>query len=130
MTKQERDNALAARHDQEREIGILRERLEANQRSLEATKSELGLREERISSLDKYYHETANKVRCTSTEFDLFREKIANILTSVFTDVAPTEERITEAVKKLSVDKKEQDLVRTIFAVNMAQKENKGIEGT
>lgn len=50
---QERDNAFAARHELEREVELMKERLDANQRVLEATKAELDLRENRLSALDR-----------------------------------------------------------------------------
>lgn len=50
---QERDNALGSRRDMEREIVLLKERLDANQRALDATKAELDLRENRLTTLDR-----------------------------------------------------------------------------
>ena len=50
---QERDNAHSARMDMKREIALLKERLDANDRALDATKAELEHRERRMSTLDK-----------------------------------------------------------------------------
>ena len=44
---------MAARNELEREIDLMKERLEANQRVLDATKAELDLRENRLSMLDR-----------------------------------------------------------------------------
>lgn len=50
---QERDNALMSKRDVEREVELLKERLEANQRAMDATRAELELRDNRLSTLDR-----------------------------------------------------------------------------
>ncbi|KAH9514836.1 hypothetical protein Btru_023757 [Bulinus truncatus] len=106
----ERDNALAARRDLEREIDLLKERLEASHRALEATKNELQLKENRFSSLDRDLREKAHNVRSASTQFDLFREQLSNLLSSADLSVVPTEENIKETVRRLVTEHKESKL--------------------
>lgn len=95
----------------EREVELLKERLEANHKALEATRSELELRENRFHSLDREYRETAHNVRTASTQFDLFREQLANLLSSVSSSVTPSEESLKETIRRLATDKRENDLV-------------------
>ncbi|XP_013067200.2 coiled-coil domain-containing protein 170-like [Biomphalaria glabrata] len=103
----ERDNALAARRDLEREIDLLKERLDASHRALEATKNELQLKENRFSSLDRDLREKTHNVRSASTQFDLFREQLANLLSSADINVVPSEENVKESVRHLVTDRKE-----------------------
>ncbi|CAL1527506.1 unnamed protein product [Lymnaea stagnalis] len=103
----ERDNALAARHDLEREIELLKERLDASHRALEATRNELQLKESRFSSLDRDLREKAHNIRSTSTQFDLFREQLANFLSTPQNNVNPSEDSVKEAVRRLATDRKE-----------------------
>ncbi|CAG5130218.1 unnamed protein product [Candidula unifasciata] len=106
----DRDNAIAARRDLEREVELLKERLDANQRALEATRNELELKESRFHSLDRDFRETAHNVRTTGTQFDLFREQLANLLSSVNNSVTPSEESLKETIRRLASDKRENDL--------------------
>lgn len=103
---------MAARRDLEREVSLLKERIEANQKALEATRGELELRENRFSSLDREFRETAHSVKTAGTQFELFREQLANLLSTTNVSVIPTEESVRETVRRLVTDKKELDLVR------------------
>ncbi|KAK6183719.1 hypothetical protein SNE40_011145 [Patella caerulea] len=105
--RMERDNALAAKRDMEREVDVVKERLEANQRALDATRNELELREGRLNHLDREYRETANNTRSTSSQFNLFKEQLAGMLSNGYTSVSPSEEMIKEAVLALSQNNKE-----------------------
>ncbi|XP_059161028.1 coiled-coil domain-containing protein 170-like [Physella acuta] len=105
--RQERDNAMAARKDLEREIELLKERLDASHRALDATKNELQLKESRFHSLDRNYRETAHTVKTASTQFDLFREQIANLLSTSYNNIVPSEECIKETVRRLATERKE-----------------------
>ncbi|XP_005089149.1 coiled-coil domain-containing protein 170 [Aplysia californica] len=105
----ERDNAVAVKRDLEREIELLRERVDAGQRSLEATKGELALCNDRFSTMERNYRESSHSVHTSGTQFKLFRDQIANLLSTAFNDVVPTEECIKECVRRITEDKKELD---------------------
>ncbi|ESO87729.1 hypothetical protein LOTGIDRAFT_127327, partial [Lottia gigantea] len=105
--RQERDNALAARRDMEREVEVVKERLEANQRALDATRNELELREGRLNHLDREYRETTNNTRSTTSQFNLFKEQLANILSNSYTNVPPSEDLIRDSILNLAQNNKE-----------------------
>lgn len=108
--RMEKDNALAARADLDREVGLLKERLEANQRALDATRAELEMRENRLSTLDREMRHSSHSVHSTATAFQLFREQLANLLSAVFENCSSSEENLKEAVRRLATDKREIDL--------------------
>nr|KAG5702124.1 hypothetical protein BaRGS_010390 [Batillaria attramentaria] len=78
--RMERENALATKRDLEKEIELLKDRLEANQRAMDATRAELELRDNRLATLD------------------------------LFENLDSGEEGLKEAVRRLATDKREQDL--------------------
>lgn len=110
MIRQERDNALASKHDLMREIELLRDRLDAGQKTIDATKEELILVNNRFSNMDRNYRETSHTVHVSGTALKLFREQLANVLSAVFNDVTPSEECIKDCIIRLSKDKREVDL--------------------
>ncbi|XP_062614112.1 coiled-coil domain-containing protein 170-like [Saccostrea cucullata] len=79
----ERDTALTEKRNMEREMAMMSERLDANQRALEAARSELELKHSRLSTLDREYRINSEDVRKIQTEAHLFREQVASILSSV-----------------------------------------------
>ena len=99
---QERDNALAGKRDVEREVDVMKERLDATQRSLEATQQELELRQGRLSHLDRAVRESSHSVHSTATQFGLFREQVAALLSNAYAEVHPSEDGIREAVRSLA----------------------------
>ncbi|XP_070180437.1 coiled-coil domain-containing protein 170-like isoform X2 [Littorina saxatilis] len=103
----ERDNALGSRRDMEREIVLLKERLDANQRALDATKAELDLRENRLTTLDREMRVNTHSVHTAASQFQLFREQLANLLSTAFESMDSSEESLKEAVKRLAVDSRE-----------------------
>ncbi|XP_041353054.1 coiled-coil domain-containing protein 170-like [Gigantopelta aegis] len=105
--RMERDNALAGKRDMEREIDIMKERLNATQRSLEATQQELELRQGRLSHLDREVRETSHNVHSTATQYSLFREQIAALLSNAYTAVHPSEDSIKDAVRNMMHNNKE-----------------------
>ncbi|KAK3799203.1 hypothetical protein RRG08_054331 [Elysia crispata] len=106
----ERDTAVGSRMELEREIGLLKERLQASNHALEATKAELDMREQRSSTIERELRATSTHVRTTSTQFDLFREQLANILSATFDNMTPTEQCLKDTVQRLAQDKKASDL--------------------
>lgn len=66
----------------EREMTMMRERLDANMRALEAARAELDLKQSRLSSLDREYRVNSEDIRKVHTEAHLFREQVASVLST------------------------------------------------
>ena len=111
---QDRDNAIAARHDLEREVEVLRDRLEAGQRTIDATKEELALVTGRFASVERNYRESNLNTHTSEKQFTLFREQLANLLNVAFNDVVPTEECIKDCVGRITKDKRDIDRVSVV----------------
>ena len=80
---QERDVERSARHELEREIEVLKERLDGSQRALEATQSELSLRDSRLSELEREIRTSVHSVHNQSTQHTLFREQLSRLLSDL-----------------------------------------------
>ncbi|XP_046545107.1 coiled-coil domain-containing protein 170-like [Haliotis rubra] len=108
--RMERDNALAGKREVEREIELMKERLDANQRSLDATRGELELRQGRLSSLDREVRETSHNVRSWENQYHLFREQIAGLLSNSYTMVEPSEDMIKDNIRRMAQTNKEYEI--------------------
>uniref|UniRef100_K1Q8J9 Coiled-coil domain-containing protein C6orf97 n=1 Tax=Magallana gigas TaxID=29159 RepID=K1Q8J9_MAGGI len=78
----ERDTAITEKRNMEREMTMMRERLDANMRALEAARAELDLKQSRLSSLDREYRVNSEDIRKVHTEAHLFREQVASVLST------------------------------------------------
>ncbi|KAK3093737.1 hypothetical protein FSP39_019476 [Pinctada imbricata] len=103
----ERDQAITECRNIDRENVLLRERMEACQKALDAAREELQLKEHRLSSIDREYRATSEDIRKYHTEASLFREQIANLLSSEI-----SEEAIKRRVNLLQQDNR--DLVTKV----------------
>ncbi|XP_076463456.1 coiled-coil domain-containing protein 170-like [Babylonia areolata] len=106
----ERDNAVQSRLELEREVEMMRDRLDASQRMLDTTNAELEMRGGRLASLEHEMRVTSHSVHSSATAFQLFREQLANLLGTAYEHMEPSEESLKEAVRKLAVDTKEHRL--------------------
>lgn len=97
----EKDRAVAKFHDQEREINLLKERLDASQRSWEATRRELEQKEGRYEGIDIRLRDHELAVRNAEASFKSFKQSLSAILSDSLTAVEPYEECIRERVTKL-----------------------------
>ena len=91
----------------EREIEVMKERLDTTQRSLEATQQELELRQGRLSHLDREMRETSHSVHSTATQYSLFREQVASLLSNAYTTVHPSEDSIKDTIRNMVQSNKE-----------------------
>lgn len=95
---------MSDRRTMEREIDLLRERLEASQRSLDATRGELDLRESRLSSLDEEFRSHSLNVRSAHSQFCNFKEQLCSLLSTPDQVLEMSEDniklRITEIVHR------------------------------
>ncbi|KAJ8308568.1 hypothetical protein KUTeg_013442 [Tegillarca granosa] len=105
--KMERDSAITARISLEKEVEIMRERLEASQKALEASRCEMEMREGRLSKLEQEYRVNAHESRTFSTQIHLFREQLASLLSDVDWSVDPSEESIKLRISHLQQRNKE-----------------------
>ncbi|XP_033736128.1 coiled-coil domain-containing protein 170-like [Pecten maximus] len=99
--RMERDEALNCRHGYEREIELLKERLEASHKSVEATRRELELRETRINSLDREYRSNHHDVHVITTQLMTMKEKLAAILSTADFRLDMSEEAIVARINTL-----------------------------
>ena len=95
----------------------MRERLDAGGRTLDATKEELELVNSRFASMERNYHESNHSIHTSSTQFKLFREQLANLLSTAFNDVVPTEECIKDCIERVTHDKRDLDKVCFVFRI-------------
>ncbi|XP_064602879.1 coiled-coil domain-containing protein 170-like isoform X2 [Liolophura sinensis] len=103
----ERDNAVASKKDLERETESLRDRLTSCQRALDAARDELTQKESRLSSLSREVRETEHSFHSNKTQYNLFKEQIASLLSEAFHQVEPYEEAIRERILALQDGNKE-----------------------
>ncbi|KAH3851320.1 hypothetical protein DPMN_093800 [Dreissena polymorpha] len=98
--KSELDKERGAKVGLEREITILRERLDASQRTIDAQRNEIDLRDSRLKSLDHDLRSNKHHQLNASTQLTLFREHIAKLLGDVD---ARDEEALTRRVETLAL---------------------------
>ncbi|XP_069117841.1 coiled-coil domain-containing protein 170-like [Argopecten irradians] len=99
--RMERDDAVNSRHGLEREIELLKERLEASHKSVEATRRELELRDSRITSLDREYRTHHHDVHVVTTQLTTLKEKLAAILSTADFRLDMSEEAIIGRINTL-----------------------------
>ncbi|XP_045163398.2 coiled-coil domain-containing protein 170-like isoform X2 [Mercenaria mercenaria] len=97
--RSERDRERAARKDYEMEIGMLKERLEASQRTIDAQRNELDIRDSRLNSLELELRSNSSKVHNASSQFVYFRDQLAKLLGDV--DMHCDEEIIKRRIETL-----------------------------
>ncbi|XP_060552533.1 coiled-coil domain-containing protein 170-like isoform X1 [Ruditapes philippinarum] len=76
----ERDRERGVRKDYEMEIGMLKERLEASQRTIDAQRNELDMRDGRLNSLEQELRSHTTKIHSTSSQHVYFRDQLIKIL--------------------------------------------------
>lgn len=76
----ERDIERSARKELEREISLLKERLEASQRTVDAQRSELNMKEKRLASIEYDLRSQSSSIYDTSSQFSRFKDQVAKIL--------------------------------------------------
>jgi chromosome segregation ATPase len=96
----------------EREIAMMSERLEANQRALEAAREELNLKHTRLSTLDREYRCNAEDIRKVETEAHLFKEQLVSVLSTIDERCSTSSDFILNRIKTVLHDNRELVLVR------------------
>lgn len=104
---QERDVERSARKELEREVVTLRERVEALQRTIDAQRNEIEIRDSRLAGLDRELRSHSSTVRSASTQFAMFREQLANILG----DAECGEDYLRRKIESLAVSSRDWRLV-------------------
>lgn len=77
---QERDVERSARKEVEIEIAMLKERIESSQRTIDAQRNELNMRDSRLGSLEIELRTNSKSVRSTSAQYSLFIDQLASLL--------------------------------------------------
>lgn len=103
----ERDTAITEKRNMEREMTMMRERLDANMRALEAARAELDLKQTRLSSLDREYRVNSEDIRKVHTEAHLFREQVASILSTYDERCDISSDFILNRIKTIHQDNRE-----------------------
>ena len=93
----------SARQELEREIVLLKERLDGSQRALEATRAELDLRDARLSELDRELRTSTHTVHTHSTQYTRFLEQLAALLSDVEGSVYASEEDVRRKIETLII---------------------------
>lgn len=101
--RSERDVERSARQELEREIVLLKERLDGSQRALEATRAELDLRDTRLSELDRELRTSTHTVHTHSTQYTRFLEQLAALLSDVEGSVYASEEDVRRKIETLII---------------------------
>lgn len=99
--RSERDVERGARQELEQDKQLLRDRLDSAHRTIEAQKKEIEIRDARISSLDREMRSSTTNVRTASTQYQLFREKLVDVLRDFDDGVHSSEESIIRKVEGL-----------------------------
>lgn len=93
----------------EREVELLRERLDASQRAWNATRAELEEREGRFAHSESKLREFELSHRTVDHSFRAFKEQVATVLSDSYVTVQPYEDEIREKLSALvrsSTDRK------------------------
>ncbi|XP_043944794.1 coiled-coil domain-containing protein 170 [Protopterus annectens] len=115
------DSSLLAKNSLEREVRLLQERLEANQRAWDASKQELGNLERQTSELNGSLKSSLYESKAVESMFQSFKQQLATSLSSGNHIVSPDEDAIKERIcemcrreesKKMMVSKLEDQISR------------------
>lgn len=86
---------------------MMRERLDANMRALDAARAELDLKQTRLSSLDREYRVNSEDIRKVHTEAHLFREQVASVLSTYDERCDISSDFILNRIKTILQDNRE-----------------------
>ncbi len=92
---------MATAREMEREISLLKERLDSTQRAWSSTKRELEERDMRFTSIDRELKEHSLNARNSEVAFRNFKETLANLLSDEFHRLEPYEEPIRERIQAM-----------------------------
>uniref|UniRef100_F6ZMM4 Coiled-coil domain containing 170 n=1 Tax=Ornithorhynchus anatinus TaxID=9258 RepID=F6ZMM4_ORNAN len=95
------DSAVAARQQLEREVRIVQERLVAGQRVWDASMRELSLLKKSSCGLEGSLKSSKEDAKAAHSLFNVFKEQIADLLSSNLVTVKPSEEAIVERIREV-----------------------------
>lgn len=107
----ERENFQTRAKELEKEVEILRERLESSQRVIAATKHEYTSHETRTISFERQQREMEITLRNSETNFRNFKQQIADWISDTSCIVEPYEESIRERIRVLMTISRERDIL-------------------
>ncbi|XP_002738131.1 coiled-coil domain-containing protein 170-like isoform X2 [Saccoglossus kowalevskii] len=103
----ERDSAMMRKNELEREVQLLKERMEANRRAWESTRMELEHRDTRVSALDHDLKTHQYNAQVAEASLRSLKESLAALLGDSF--MSYDEESIKEKVRQLHLSVREKD---------------------
>ncbi|ESN95248.1 hypothetical protein HELRODRAFT_179585 [Helobdella robusta] len=106
----ERDTAITKQEELKREVDVLRERLDVNQKSWTQMKRDMEELRERNSLLEADKLRSSVHYNTDGIRFTKFRENLASILTDADINVDPYEESILERIKNIQTILNEKNL--------------------
>ncbi|XP_038618212.1 coiled-coil domain-containing protein 170 [Tachyglossus aculeatus] len=95
------DSAVAARQQLEREVRIVEERLVAGQRVWDASMRELSLLKKSSCGLEGSLKSSMEDAKAAHSLFSVFKEQIADLLSSSLVTIKPSEEAIVERIREV-----------------------------
>lgn len=105
--KVDRDAVESGRRDLQREVELLKERLEASQKAWAATKRELDEKSKVYASLDREVRDSSHSAKSAQTQLVAFRDQLASLLTDSYSRVAPSDDLIKEKIRQLQIANKD-----------------------
>ncbi|XP_073466463.1 coiled-coil domain-containing protein 170-like [Aquarana catesbeiana] len=99
--KQERDEAVLAKRNAEREKEILQERLKDNHKEWGSLRQELMEKEQKINDLDRTLQTSGYEAKAAHSLHQSFISQLATILGNGFTTVPRTEEAVKERIQEI-----------------------------
>ncbi|KAM5129965.1 coiled-coil domain-containing protein 170-like [Mantella aurantiaca] len=101
LLKQERDEAVQAKRNAEREKEILQERLKDNHKEWGSLHQELMEKEQKLNDLDRTLHTSGYEAKAAHSLHQSFISQLATILGTGFTTVTRTEEVVKERIQEI-----------------------------
>ncbi|XP_078000204.1 coiled-coil domain-containing protein 170-like isoform X3 [Glandiceps talaboti] len=101
--RSERDSSILRRNELEREVQLLKERINANQRAWDSTRMELEQRDTRVTSMDRELKNHQYNAQVAMTTLKAFKESLATILSDSYFVCSDSEDAIKERVTQLQV---------------------------
>ncbi|XP_052769958.1 coiled-coil domain-containing protein 170-like isoform X1 [Mya arenaria] len=103
----ERDMERSSRVEFERELQMLRDRLEASQRTIDAQRKEIDIRESRLASLEAEIRTSSTSVHSASTRMNLFVDQLSKLLGETDSSYLLEEDSIRCRIEEIILSRRE-----------------------
>ncbi|XP_052769959.1 coiled-coil domain-containing protein 170-like isoform X2 [Mya arenaria] len=105
--RSERDMERSSRVEFERELQMLRDRLEASQRTIDAQRKEIDIRESRLASLEAEIRTSSTSVHSASTRMNLFVDQLSKLLGETDSSYLLEEDSIRCRIEEIILSRRE-----------------------